>query len=249
MLGLEVGYWQYRYSWISIPAHIPCNKCTSSPLSNISLYDWRFWTYRTYWRVFIIFQSSKHSSSIAQPPMETVTVLQWQLYDWANGCLQFLLITELSKPYGFKWQLQFVCMWVAEARLCFVSSVWLRGRAVVTLFLTLVPVLVYLLSGMWSYVSLNLSESTCPSVTWATGQHTHRHTRPQWHTDKQLNDMASLVSHTVDPNCAHMKKHNLVYTPLNFTTHTAHTSVKDLHPAWAHCVLTCTLLWPITRLL
>lgn len=61
------------------------------------------------------------------------------------------------------------------------SSVWLHGRAVVTLFLTLVPVLVYLLSGMWSYVSLNLSESTCPSVTWATGQHTQTHTSTVTH--------------------------------------------------------------------
>lgn len=80
--------------------------------------------------------------------------------------------------------------------------------------------------------------------------HTHTDVHADSHTDKQLNDMASLVSRTVYPNCAQIRKRNPVYTPLSFTTHThtAHTSVKVLHPVWTHCVLTRALLWPITGL-
>lgn len=90
-----------------------------------------------------------------------------------------------------------------------------------SLLLTLVPVLVYLLSGMWSYVRLNLSEGTCPSVTWASGQHSKRtNVHTDSHTDKQLNDTAFLVSHTLYPNCAQIKKHNPVYLPLSFMTYT-----------------------------
>lgn len=112
-------------------------------------------------------------------------------------------------------------MWVTEAGL------WLRGRAAITLFLTLVPVLVYLLSGMWSYVSPNLSESTVhvPLLPGLQGNtHAHR----------------SAVTHrqTVYPNCARVEKHNLVYTLQNFTTHTAHTRIRVLLPPRAHCTHT-----------
>lgn len=102
-----------------------------------------------------------------------------------------------------------VCVYCGSPRLgqAWASSVWLRGRAGASLFLTLVPVLVYLLSGMCCYVRFNLSGSTCPSVTWATGQHTHTHTHgcPHWLTHRQqLNDMACLCCSTA--YCVHTAK-------------------------------------------
>lgn len=113
-----------------------------------------------------------------------------------------------------------ICMHVGHLGSAPVRPLAFAGGAV-TLFLTLVPLLVYLPSGMWGYVSSNLSESTCP-VTWTTGQRTHTSTM----TYNQLNDMTSAVSHTqFIQTVALMKKRNLVYTRLIFMTRTAHTQV------------------------
>lgn len=105
----------------------------------------------------------QHSSTSTK----TVPGLHRQLSDSANGCLQNRAISE---PCRFWRQLvDSVCMWVSGCLL----------ELVPPLFLTLVLMLVYLLSGMWSYVRFNLSESTCYTVTWVNVQHTHTHTRRQ----------------------------------------------------------------------
>lgn len=56
-----------------------------------------------FWPGRSIFQRSNNNifSSIPRPPLETATILQCQLTDWPNGCLQSSLMTELSKPFRF----------------------------------------------------------------------------------------------------------------------------------------------------
>ncbi|KAA8579535.1 hypothetical protein FQN60_006628 [Etheostoma spectabile] len=58
---------------------------------------------------------------------------------------------QINPEHDLDDSLSFVCMWVTVAQIR--SSVWLRSRASASLGLTLVPVPVYLLSGMWSYLT------------------------------------------------------------------------------------------------
>lgn len=67
---------------------------------------------------------------------------------------------------------------------------------------TLVPVLVYLLSGEWRYLRLNLSDyHQVTTVTRVTGQHTHTHGCKHL-LDQQLNDTAVPVSQRVYQKCS-----------------------------------------------
>lgn len=116
------------------------------------------------------------------------------------------------------------------------SSVWLHSWAGTSLFLTLVLVLVYLLSGMRSYVRLNLSESTLSPVTWLTGQHTQTLTHTQTNS---FNDMAFLVSRTAYLNSDQIKK-PCVHTAKLSNAHTYCT-----HWCWGLTLCLRTVSWRV----
>lgn len=85
----------------------------------------------------------------------------------------------------------YVCVCVCQLRVRIGSDSAFSPTS--SMFLTLDLLHVYLLTGMLTYVSPNLSKSTSPSVTRATGQHTHTRMSTLTHTQT----VAFLVSHAV----------------------------------------------------
>lgn len=129
-----------------------------------------------------------------------------------------------------------VSVWVTEAGICFRLQCLVPQVSRSPLFLTFLLQFVYLLGGMWNYVRPNLSQSTHPSVTWATGQRTHHY----WLTHRQTawwHDSAAVWQ--LISKLWSNKKVTTVKFYYRFT-HATCACVMFLHRVWAQPPDTCT---------